>query len=208
MYIRKGQNLTLPGIIHRRPRFNAGEPQYVACVYDLKGLSGDIEYNRNAGGEILSYYLTRHAIRKGEDKQPGGHLARATYSAYNGGPGAVGRYRSAKTIPALKKVDEAFWDKFQAVSSGRELDGNSSEAAFWADDCSCFSHRARRPSLASRKPLVPSWCRSAGGRTPPYSVDGTFRDRQRRTSSPAWDSFMLCSQSEHSPGKTGHGGRD
>jgi hypothetical protein len=91
-------------------------------VYDLKGLGGDIEYNGNAGGEILHYYLTRHAIRKNEDKQPGGHLARATYSAYNGGPGAVGRYRAANQIPALKKVDEAFWEKFQAVSSGRELE--------------------------------------------------------------------------------------
>jgi Transglycosylase SLT domain len=91
-------------------------------VYDLKGLGGDIEYNGNAGGEILHYYLTRHAIRKNEDKQQGGHLARATYSAYNGGPRALGRYRAAKPIPALKKVDEAFWEKFQAVSSGRELE--------------------------------------------------------------------------------------
>jgi hypothetical protein len=40
-------------------------------VYDIKGLSGDIEYNSNAGGEILNYYLTRHAIRKKENKQPG-----------------------------------------------------------------------------------------------------------------------------------------
>ena len=94
-------------------------------VYDLKGLSGDIEYNGNAGGEILHYYLTRHAIKKNEDKQQGGNLARATYSAYNGGPGAVGRYRAAKTIPALKKVDEAFWEKFQTVSAGRELDVQS-----------------------------------------------------------------------------------
>ena len=70
----------------------------------------------------MHYYLTRHAIRKNEDKQPGGHLARATYSAYNGGPGAVGRYRAANQISALKKVDEAFWEKFQAVSSGRELE--------------------------------------------------------------------------------------
>jgi Transglycosylase SLT domain len=90
-------------------------------VYDLKGLGGDIEYNGNAGGEILIYYLTKHAIRKGEDKQPGGNLARATYSAYNGGPGAVGRYRAAKQNPALKKVDEAFWEKFQTVSSGKDL---------------------------------------------------------------------------------------
>ena len=91
-------------------------------LYDLKQLTGDIEYNGNAGGEILLYYLSRYALRKKEDQQPGGHLARATYSAYNGGPGQLARYRTAKQNPALKKVDEAFWEKFQAVSSGRELD--------------------------------------------------------------------------------------
>jgi hypothetical protein len=91
-------------------------------VYDLKGLGGDIEYNGNAGGEILLNYLTRNAIKKGEDKQPGGHLARATYSAYNGGPSAVGRYRGVRQTAEWKKVDEAFWAKFQQVSAGRELD--------------------------------------------------------------------------------------
>jgi hypothetical protein len=87
----------------------------------LKGLGGDIEYNGNAGAEILLYYLTRYAIRKNEDKAPEGNLARATYSAYNGGPGALSRYRLEKTPAALKKVDQAFWEKFQAVSSGHEM---------------------------------------------------------------------------------------
>ena len=91
-------------------------------IYDLKGLGDDIEYNGNAGGEILAYYLTRYALRKNEDKQEGGNLARATYAAYNGGPGHLSRYRSAKQNPALKKVDEAFWEKYQAVSAGREMD--------------------------------------------------------------------------------------
>ena len=91
-------------------------------LYDLKQLAGDIGYNSNAGGEILFYYLSRYAIKKNEDKQAGGHLARATYSAYNGGPSQLTRYRAAKQNPELKKVDEAFWEKFQAVSSGRELD--------------------------------------------------------------------------------------
>jgi transglycosylase-like protein with SLT domain len=90
-------------------------------LYDLKGLSGDIEYNSNAGSEILLYYLSRFAIRKREDRQPGGHLARATYSAYNGGPGQLGRYRKVGTPPVWKKVDEAFWTKFRAVSAGQEL---------------------------------------------------------------------------------------
>jgi hypothetical protein len=91
-------------------------------IYDLKALGGDIEYNGNAGGEILLNYLMRNAIKKGEDKQPGGHLARATYSAYNGGPSAVGRYRGVRQNAELKKVDEAFWAKFQQVSAGREMD--------------------------------------------------------------------------------------
>jgi transglycosylase-like protein with SLT domain len=90
-------------------------------LYDLKGLSGDIAYNSNAGSEILLYYLSRFAIRKKEDRQPSGHLARATYSAYNGGPGQLGRYRNAKTPLVWKKVDEAFWTKFRTVSAGQEL---------------------------------------------------------------------------------------
>ena len=90
-------------------------------LYDIKGLTGDINYNTNAGAEILHYYLTRYAIRKKENEQPGGNLARSTYSAYNGGPGALARYRGVRQSPTWKKVDEAFWEKFQAVSSGQEL---------------------------------------------------------------------------------------
>ena len=90
-------------------------------VYDLKGLNGDMSYNGNAGAEILHYYLTRYAIRKKEDKQPGGNLARATYSAYNAGPGGVARYRGVRQSPIWKKVDDAFWEKFKAVSAGQEL---------------------------------------------------------------------------------------
>ena len=90
-------------------------------VYDRQGLNGDISYNGNAGAEILLYYLTKHAMRKNEDKQPGGNLARATYSAYNGGPSAVARYRGVRQSPTWKKVDEAFWSKFQTVSSGNEM---------------------------------------------------------------------------------------
>jgi soluble lytic murein transglycosylase-like protein len=90
-------------------------------VYDVNGLSGDIRYNGFSGAEILYQYLTRYAIRKNEDKQPGGHLARATYSAYNAGPGGLARYRGVRQSPAWKKVDDAFWTKFQAVSSGQEL---------------------------------------------------------------------------------------
>jgi Transglycosylase SLT domain len=91
-------------------------------LYDVKQLGSNIEYNGSAGGEILEYYFTKYALKKNEHTQPGGHLARATYAAYNGGPSHLTRYRAAKQNSELKKIDEAFWDKFQAVSAGRELD--------------------------------------------------------------------------------------
>jgi len=90
-------------------------------LYDVKGLSGDMSYNGYAGAEILHQYLTRYAIPKKEDKQPGGHLARATYSAYNAGPRGLGRYRGVRQSATWKKVDDAFWAKFKAVSAGQEL---------------------------------------------------------------------------------------
>ena len=59
--------------------------------------------------------------RKGENKQPKGNLARVTYSAYNGGPSAVGSCRGVRQSPTWKKVDEAFWEKFKTVSAGNEM---------------------------------------------------------------------------------------
>jgi hypothetical protein len=69
----------------------------------------------------LAYYLTKYALRKAEEKQPRGNLGRATYSAYNGGPGALARYRGVRQSPVWKKVDDAFWEKFSAVKSGNEM---------------------------------------------------------------------------------------
>jgi len=94
-------------------------------IYDLKQLGADIEYNGNAGAEISLYYLTRFAMKKNEDKQSGGDLARATYSAYNGGPSQLSRYRRATTNAASKKIDESFRKKFEAVRAGREMEVQS-----------------------------------------------------------------------------------
>jgi len=38
-------------------------------------------YHTDADAEIVHYYLTRYAIRKKENEQTAGNLARATYSA-------------------------------------------------------------------------------------------------------------------------------
>ena len=93
-------------------------------IYDQKGLLGDIAYNGRAGCEILLHYLRDFAIGKGEQRKPGGddNLARATYAAYNGGPSQLSRYRLPETKPSLKKIDALWWQKYQAVRQGREMD--------------------------------------------------------------------------------------
>ncbi|MEQ8663995.1 MAG: transglycosylase SLT domain-containing protein, partial [Gammaproteobacteria bacterium] len=62
-------------------------------IYDLERLEQDVAYNASAGNEILVHYLVDYAIRKGEHEVSGDvdALARATYAAYNGGPGHLQR---------------------------------------------------------------------------------------------------------------------
>jgi soluble lytic murein transglycosylase-like protein len=88
--------------------------------YDVDGLRWDVVYNARAGEEILRHYLVRYGIATNEHRQPGGadNLARAAYAAYNGGPGHYRRYRLAKTARSLKRIDAAFYAKFQALAAG------------------------------------------------------------------------------------------
>jgi len=87
--------------------------------YDLQKLRWDIDYNSRAGAEVLLDYLVKYAISRNEHKHDGGldNLARASYSAYNGGPGKVSRYRSANASPYQRKVDDAFWKKYQRIDA-------------------------------------------------------------------------------------------
>ena len=91
--------------------------------YSQQQLRWDIGYNSVAGAEVLLDYLVKYAIRKGEHRQPGGlaNLARASYSAYNGGPSKVSRYRDDRASDYGRKVDAAFWDKYRQVAAGNEL---------------------------------------------------------------------------------------
>lgn len=68
-------------------------------------------------------YLVKYAVKRGEQNQPGGmtNLARASYSAYNGGPRQVSRYRRTDVPSAHQKIDVLFWDKYQQVDAGNEL---------------------------------------------------------------------------------------
>jgi hypothetical protein len=92
-------------------------------LYEVRWLRSDISYNAAAGSEILLHYLTDYAIAKGEHTRTGtvDNLARATYAAYNGGPGHLKRYRSGTKNQQLRQIDESFWKKYRKVKSGNDL---------------------------------------------------------------------------------------
>ena len=91
--------------------------------YGLPRLKWDIVYNVSAGEEILMQMM-RHATNKGAT-QSSGHradLARSAYSAYNGGPGAWNRWRRHNAPNDVRHIDEAFWEKYQALEQGQSFD--------------------------------------------------------------------------------------
>ena len=99
-------------------------------VYDLDRLVDEVDYNVNAGIDILTHYMLDYAIRKGEHEQPGGadNLVKATYAAYNGGPGQLARYRREDTSAQLKAIDNAFWQHYTTIKAHK-----------WPDISSCYS---------------------------------------------------------------------
>jgi len=94
-------------------------PRVWRGLYNLDALAGDIRYNARAGTEILHHYLVDYAVKKKEHQQPGGidNLARATYSAYNAGPGRLSRYRKGSG----HAIDRKFWEMYRQVKAGNEL---------------------------------------------------------------------------------------
>lgn len=88
--------------------------------FDVRKLEWDIAYNVGAGAEILAQLLDRYGRREAKDRF--GNAARATYSAYNGGPAAYRRYRSATAARMERAIDRAFWEKYQVMAAGRALD--------------------------------------------------------------------------------------
>jgi hypothetical protein len=79
-------------------------------------LKWDAAYNAGAGAEILQQLLVRYGAREARGRLE--NAARATYSAYHGGPAHYRRYRTATSASRGFLIDRAFWEKYQAVSAG------------------------------------------------------------------------------------------
>ena len=90
--------------------------------YSLQRLEWDIIYNAGAGMEILAEMLEGDENKRGA-VSPGkpDDLARSAYASYNGGPGAYRRWRTHEPREE-RRIDDAFWQKFQAVSRGQTID--------------------------------------------------------------------------------------
>lgn len=91
--------------------------------YEQNALRESMAYNATAGSEIMRHYLVDYAIAKGELKVRGDldDLARATYAAYNGGPGKLRRYRQQADGKSGHRIDEAFLKKYQQIKAGNDL---------------------------------------------------------------------------------------
>jgi hypothetical protein len=91
--------------------------------YNLDRLRWDVLYNAGAGCEILARMMSYAAIAgpKYDAVPVSSHLARSSYAAYNGGPGACNRWRRREP-PVLRQIDLSFWEKYRAVQDGTPID--------------------------------------------------------------------------------------
>ena len=92
--------------------------------YEVNGLKRDIAYNARAGGEILSRYWTDYAVRARRGQRKGGGadaLARATYAAYNGGPGQLVALSPEGPAKRERQIDDDFFAKYRRMKSGDDL---------------------------------------------------------------------------------------
>ena len=88
--------------------------------YNIDRLKWDVLYNAGAGSEILGRMMDA-AVSSGGRTPSGDSLARSAYAAYNGGPGALHRWLRHEP-PEQRAIDNAFWQKYQAVKSGQSID--------------------------------------------------------------------------------------
>ncbi len=90
--------------------------------YNIDRLEWDVLYNASAGMEILARLLDSIEVKRGAfSPQNPDELARSIYAGYNGGPGSYKRWRGHEAKP-LRAIDNSFWEKYQAVQHGHQID--------------------------------------------------------------------------------------
>ena len=91
-------------------------------LYDIERLKWEVSYNARAGAQILLRYLEGPGLdvvkRTGNQE----HLARATYAAYNGGPGSAGRFLRKDGAMKPGPVDRKLWSHYQGFAGGGVAD--------------------------------------------------------------------------------------
>ena len=89
--------------------------------YSIPHLEWDIAYNAGAGSQILARLAARATTRSKGEADPAA-LARSAYAGYNGGPGELNRWRRPNEPTQRRMIDEAFWQKYRALSQGQAID--------------------------------------------------------------------------------------
>jgi hypothetical protein len=88
--------------------------------YSVAHLEWDIAYNAGAGSQILARLAARAAAKPGGTDPAA--LARSAYAGYNGGPDELDRWRRGDEPAQRRLIDEAFWQKYRALSAGGSID--------------------------------------------------------------------------------------
>lgn len=90
-------------------------------IYDLQGLRWNIEYNSNAGAEILNLYLNRYIAKQQNLKKISSaaekrYLAAWLYALYNGGPAQLNKFPERNKTGKLYKSERLFLEKYDKVA--------------------------------------------------------------------------------------------
>ena len=105
-------------------RHHAGQSARVARLLRREGLEPGHRLQRHRPARRSSSTICATTpSRRASTPSPAtvDNLARATYAAYNGGPGHLTRYRTRKGNRSLRKIDDSFWDKYRKIKSGQTL---------------------------------------------------------------------------------------
>ena len=90
-------------------------------IYDLQGLRWNIEYNSNAGAEILNLYLNRYIakqqnLEKISSPAEKRYLSAWLYALYNGGPVQLHRFPERNKTGKFYKSEQLFLEKYDKVT--------------------------------------------------------------------------------------------